>query len=273
MDAQNKNTALSYVLISITVFCIILTASLYNYLKKSRLEFNEKKALFIKENLDLKDSSSSLQEAVAKKEIEIGVFKEEKESVENQLNLAKEEKKILEKEYIEQMEEFTKENVSLENKIKEIKERPIEEQLAESIAKEENENLKKVFEAALSNLELIKEGKEPQFGPAETVLKPDTKEFQLKPEEETEMKTLLSEITAEVVSVDRKTNLIVINLGRRNNIKEGDRCAILKDEKDIAHAEIIGVRYRTSAAFVSEMRYNYNLNDIEKGDRVLISEK
>ncbi|MCQ9207515.1 MAG: hypothetical protein NG740_06530 [Omnitrophica bacterium] len=76
----------------------------------------------------------------------------------------------------------------------------------------------------------------------------------------------------EILLIDKNCNLVIIDLGRREGVKENDRLKILKDGEEIAEATIIGVRYRASAAFVDEIEHRHNIRSIQKGDEVLISE-
>ena len=76
----------------------------------------------------------------------------------------------------------------------------------------------------------------------------------------------------EILLIDKNCNLVIIDLGRREGVKEKDRLKILKDGKEIAGATIIGVRYRASAAFVDEIEHRQNIRNIQKGDEILISE-
>lgn len=65
----------------------------------------------------------------------------------------------------------------------------------------------------------------------------------------------------------------MIDLGTQDGIVKGDRCVVVKDEKVIASAEIISVRYKISAAFIDDVRYKNALTDIKEGDKVLISKE
>jgi len=74
----------------------------------------------------------------------------------------------------------------------------------------------------------------------------------------------------EVISIDKNCNLVVISLGRKDGIEKDTRCRILKNGEKIAEATIIGVRYRTSAAFVDEVQFKHHISNIEPGDQILI---
>jgi hypothetical protein len=62
MATQGKNPLVEVAVAIVCVFLIILALSSFRNSKKMELEFNEKKATLVKENLDLKDRLDSLQE-------------------------------------------------------------------------------------------------------------------------------------------------------------------------------------------------------------------
>ena len=100
---RDKNTLLLAVSISISIFLIALAASLYSHLKKTELGFNEKKAILIKENLDLKDNIASLKGTLAQKKETLALLENEQESIEQRLGLFKEERESLRGEYEEEL--------------------------------------------------------------------------------------------------------------------------------------------------------------------------
>ena len=74
-----------------------------------------------------------------------------------------------------------------------------------------------------------------------------------------------------VISVDQKYSLAVFDIGRKDGVEKGKQCAILKDDKEIAQAEVISTRYNVSAAFIYETAYGHNIRDIKEGDGVLVT--
>jgi hypothetical protein len=79
--------------------------------------------------------------------------------------------------------------------------------------------------------------------------------------------------TGKVLSVDAKDNLLVIDLGRQDDVKQGNRCIILKDEKEMASGEVISVRYNVSAVFVDDLKFNNKISNIKEGNTALIKEE
>ncbi len=60
----------------------------------------------------------------------------------------------------------------------------------------------------------------------------------------------LLEAEGKVLAVDKQNDLIVINLGSANNVKNGDKLSIYRGEDFVANAELIKVQDRISAAMV-----------------------
>ncbi|OGW74938.1 MAG: hypothetical protein A2Z72_07385 [Omnitrophica bacterium RBG_13_46_9] len=267
---QNREALFRTLLAAVTVFCIILIFAMFRHLKKAEFDFNDKKAEMIKENLDLKDNLSSLKERT-ERETKASKFLEE-------------ENKKLKQEYSYRVDVLTGENVSLVKKVKELEEKPLVERLKDALEVEQDEKVKEYLEKVLYNLVLIRSGKTVEADEPPIVTAAAGKSAtggsvasQLAPQIE-ESETVQAElqplptagINGKIVSVDRKDNLIVVDLGRRDNINEAQRCIIIKDGKEIASSKIISVRYRVSAAFVDDIRYAYSMRNINEGDEVLV---
>jgi len=60
----------------------------------------------------------------------------------------------------------------------------------------------------------------------------------------------LLEAEGKVLAVDRQNDLVVINLGSMNNLRNGDKLSIYRGDSFIASAELIKVQNRISAAMV-----------------------
>ena len=88
---QNKNT---FIVISLFILCMLAVAIslfLFQTLRKTELAFNEKKALLVKESLDLKDRLDTIEETINEK-IQIATELEKKNKLlEDQLSQLKQE--------------------------------------------------------------------------------------------------------------------------------------------------------------------------------------
>lgn len=294
---DNKDTLIRIILAVVCIFCIVLVWSSFGNLKKMELDFNEKKATLVKENLDLKDRLESLQDVVNKKTEAAAALEKEKEDINGKLVLLKEENKKLTKAYgrlnvnynamlaekeamIKQLEELKRETIALATQVTDLEKSPPIERIKEAMNKEENENVKKVLGEALRNIELIKAGKSVDLAPIVVGAKENKAAEQIPaalvnppaPVEEARPKAPSARSGA-VVSSDTKNNLIIINLGRKDKIKEGQKCAVLADDEEIASGEIISVRYDISAAYIDEFKYKNSIHDIKEGDKVAVREE
>lgn len=272
---REKNILAWTLSLSIVIFCLALIFSLLHQLKVKEFEFNERKAVLIKENLSLKESFASLEKTISQNEGAMAALEKEKESIEKNLTSFKEENEKLKIEFAEHVEILEMENTSLNQRIKELEEKPLEMHLREALYKEENKDARGFLERMLYNLELIKSGKSIELEPIVVEGKPETAPPvpEEKPQELPDMiseKIIPSGKEAEVLSVDKKYNLLVVNLGRKDNIQKGEQCIILKDDKKIATARVISTRHKVSAAFVDEIKSGYSIDDIKEGDKAII---
>ena len=268
---QDKSRLIGVVLIAVCAFSIVIAASSFRSLKKMELEFNEKKATLVKENLELKDRIDSIQQMVAQKTESAGILDKEKKIIEDQLQSLKDENEKLISSSTGQIETLKKKNAILKKRIVTLENSPIVQRIKEAIQVEDNDSVKAVLADAVNKMEMIGAGKSVSLEPIVV-----TKIRQESPSAPDKKPTgAASPATAEgktgvILSVDKKSNLIVINLGRKDDVKEGDRCKIFKKDREIAGAQIINIRYRISAAFIDDIKYKYTINDIAENQKAVI---
>lgn len=265
---QNKNILSSAILTIITIFFVTLSIFLFQNLRKLELGFNEKKALLVKENLDLKDRVESLQEMVNQKTESINSFEKEKLFFDEKLNQIKKDSKELIKSYSDKLKALVRQKSVLKGQINSIKKAPPARLIQEALGKEENISIKKLLENTLNKIELIKSGKTVELEPI--IVRKEKSQLQPPPPQEVAEK---EERQGAILSLDRENNFMVINLGRRDGIKEGDRCEILKDGEKMAEGEIMSIRYRISAVFIDYFHNQYTINDIKEGFKVAVLER
>ena len=266
----SKKALLGTILLSVTIFSIILAGSLYRYLKKVESDFKSKEAALVKENIELEDELGYMREEIMKKAATLTLLEEENENLKHKYSI--------------EFETLKEENMVLAQRIVQLEERPLIEHLRDAVNTERNRKVRKFLEKVLYNIVLVKSGKNVEMKPIVVATKDEevvpepmetgkrTTEAKMKPEpEEVERQpSFPAGKKGKILSVDRRFNLIVINLGRNDNVKEEDRCVVLKDDKVIAGARIINLRYRVSAAFVDEMESGYSIRKIKEGYEVLI---
>ena len=269
---REKTRFLMALLIAVSLFLIALVASLYGSLKKTEAQFNERKAVLIKENLDLKDSAKAVEELLNQKKESLVILEKERKNIDDKIAGFNEEKDALKKEYEEELLALKTENASLKAKMTSLRKKTLAESIDEAIEEEDNENLKKFLAKVKYNIEVIKKGGNIELEP---IIVTDIGEGAgTGPALETAPSKKISTQTAaregKVMSVDSKYSLVVFDLGRKDGVKQGGQCSILKDGKEIASAEIISTRYNVSAGFVYETAYGYAIDDIREGDGVAV---
>lgn len=77
----------------------------------------------------------------------------------------------------------------------------------------------------------------------------------------------LLEAEGKVLAVDKQNDLIVVNLGSANNLKNGDRLSIYRGDNFIANAELVKVQDRLSAAMIlpdAKQNFEVQIDDTVK---------
>mgnify|MGYP001569244608 CR=1 FL=1 len=77
----------------------------------------------------------------------------------------------------------------------------------------------------------------------------------------------LSEAEGRVLAVDKQNDLVVINLGSMNNLKNGGKLSIYRGDNFIANAELVKVQDKISAAMILPEINNKDIN-VEVNDTV-----
>ncbi len=264
---EYKNRLVEIVLIALCILFIILAWASFQHLKKMEETFNEEKAVLIKENMSLKDTLSNIETELSEKTSAIMFLERAKESLETEIKTVKEVNRKIQGKHAEELDFLREENALLSEKISELESGSLATQIEEAIAEEPNENIRRVLEEALYKINAIKSGNIIDLKPI-VVTKKDSPDIIY--EEAPSMPSVSGTTTGDVVSVNKKYNLIAFNLGRMDKVKEGDQCIVLKDDKEIASAEVISVRYKLSAALISDIKFRYSINDIREGDKILV---
>jgi len=287
---QSKNTLLDFVFITICIFSLVLVVFMFNQLKTIKSEFNEEKSVLVQEKLDLEERVESIQNIIDQKaDVHIRI-EEERKSLEEELNALKEETKRQIQIYSNELDTLRINNASLAGRITALERKPLLQSLSEAIAKEKDAKVKKILERALYRAYSVytKKGIEPEFIVAPP--KPEFIEDELEEEsaieksegegEKKEEKRITSVFgvsgtikkQGKVLFLDKTYNMVIINLGSIDDMKDGERCIILEKGKETAQGEIIGVRYRVSAVLVDGLIQNYTLADIKEGHDVVVFE-
>ncbi|MFA5256211.1 MAG: hypothetical protein WC419_05925 [Candidatus Omnitrophota bacterium] len=262
---HNKNILIGLVLLTVSVVSIVVAVSFFQALKKAELEFNQKKAVLVKDNLDLKDRLNSIQDLVTQKTEAVVEMEDQKRTLEQELSILKQEHEALIASSSKEIDLLKKRSLTLRKRISALENSSIVQALKDALDKENNENIRMVLDDSLRKIELIKEGKAVNLEPI--VVKDDNAPQSALSDQENAQKK------GEVLSLDKKSSLVVINLGRKEGVKEGDRLRIFKDADQIAGGEVISVRYRISAAVIDDIRYKSTIDDIKEGYEATLTVK
>lgn len=247
------------------VVCLLFAFSSCERTKKMDSDFNERKAILIKENLDLKDKADSLDVLLKQKLAETSTVEERIKALKGELAALKKKYEQLSSDFAQlnnkhdslvsekeslsvKIEEVRKENASLQKDLSDYKKLPVEEKIKEALGK--GSDVKVSSAVDLSKISVKKES-----GVTSSPV----------------LKQLALPLEAEVVTVDPKNNLVIIELGRKDKIKAGDKCVILRDNQEIASGEVMSVQFKVSAVFINKLSYKRVITDIEIGDRALVS--
>lgn len=268
---MDKKTMWQIALTVTFIFFMVFAFSSYKNLKKMRFEFNEKKSVLTRENLELKDRLDSIQEMVSQKMISLGILEQEKRKVEEQVAALKQENDKLMQASNEELKGIRQKNAALKKKIGELENSSVVRSIKDALEHESNENIRVVVEDTLNKIELIKTGNPVALEPI--VVTNEAGGIAGGAGDYANVSTVGGNGNGTILSVDRKNSLIVINLGAKERVKEGDRLKILKGGKAIAQAEIISVRYRLSAAVVDTILPAYSMNNIEENENILVITK
>ena len=249
-----------------TIAACVLLAGLAGFsflnLKKVEREFNSKKVLLVKENIDFKYRIEAIQEALNKKTESFDIVEKEKMLIEGKIELLKQENETLIKAYKENIVAIKKKNSILRKKISILENSSVIQRIKEAATIEGNESIKQVLEEAATKIEMIKDGKHVNLAPI--VVTNGLSSGGVFVAEGTE---------GAILSVERDHGIIVINLGKKDGISEGCRLRVFKGDVGIAGAEVVGIRYRVSAAVVNDIQPKYTISDIKENDKVLVAQQ
>ena len=249
---QTKKTLARTALFVVCVILAILASILALHVANTDSTFKNTKATLLKENLDLKNRIDSLQEMLKQKSAAYDVFEKERITIQEQLDAMKRENDKTLAAYTEQLETLKRKNLGLKKRISSLEKTPLLERVKEALKEEGNESIKKLLNDTLGRMEQAKEDKVVSLEPIVV---------------SSEVKKPAGGI---VRSLDRGNSLVVISLGRKDGLKEGDRLMVLKDDQEMALVEVINARYDMAAAFVYNVQHPYTINDIQEGYPVMI---
>ncbi|MCM8760797.1 MAG: hypothetical protein NC938_06615 [Candidatus Omnitrophica bacterium] len=251
--------------IALIIMCLLLAAvSLlsYHYANSISLDFHQKQDEFIAKLAEYKKRFDVLQITLNEKIKLLSESQEKIKELEVELKTVRKEGEKNRLELEEERRNLSAKIAALKEKLDRLENAPIEEVITEALSKETNSEVRAVIADSLARVELIRTGKAVSLEPILVTAAGAP-----------EVAAVSPNARFSIITLDRKNNLIAINGGRRDGLKEGDRLSILKDGKPAATAGVIAVRYRVASAFVNNTRQNFSFRDIKEGDEVIIAEK
>jgi len=266
---KGKNTLLLMILVLASIASMVFVYFLYQHSQKIESEFNEEKAGLIQERLDLEDRIESIQEIIDQKTETLAVLEKQKKTIENELGVLKEETKRQIEAYSEELEILKAENATLDKRLAALEKKPLLQRMKESLQKERDEDVKEILKKALANIDLVHSGGSIELEPI--VVGSKTKQQVSESVPFFQPKETVKNV-GKIHSFDKTYKLVVINLGRRDQIRGSERCLILKEGKEIAKGEVISIRYRISAVFIDEITEGYTFDNMDETCEVLVLE-
>ena len=261
MDVMhNKKSLLTTIPISVSIFCVIFAVSMFAHLKSVEERLKQEKKTLIEQNIELKNQYDSARAALTVKTDALENLEAERNAVAEEIARIKRQAADSASRTTEELELLRKENRSLRDELALVKKLSVTQVMREAVAGEDNETVRRIIEDALRKIEMAREGKSVTLEPIVVT------------ESGASYEVVSPAAPGKILSVDTKSNLIAIDLGRGDDLREGQRCYIMKDGEEIGSAEIIRVRSKISAAFVDEMNYKYTVRDIRVGDRVSVQQ-
>ena len=257
------------ILVLASAASMIFVYFLYQHSQKMESEFNEQKASLIQERLDLEDRIESIQEIIDQKTETLAVLEKQKKTVEDELGVLKEETKRQIEAYSEELELLKAENATLDKRLAELEKKPLLQRMKESLQKESDEDVKEILKKALANIDLVHSGGSIELEPI--VVGSGTKQQVSASALSFQPKETVKGV-GKIHSLDKTYKLIVIDLGRRNQIRGSEQCLVIKEGKEIAKGEVISIRYRISAVFIDEITEGYTFDNIDEMCEVLVLE-
>ncbi len=257
----NDKPFIMKVLIIACAFMLILLFSVFNHTKSVETKYKRERSEFIKEKMSLKDELDSLKSELKMNGEKIDSLKADKASISEELAQVK--KSIVELETATSLEKesLIKSNEQLKKSGGAFQGYTTAQIIKEVSARETNENIKKFLADVALKLDMIMEGKVVALEPI-VVTETENREAN-KEADKIEAKQ------GEIISFDKKTGLIVINIGREDNVREGQKLTIYNNQDAICTASVIRLRYQISAAVIETYRVKHSISDVREGLRVV----
>ncbi len=261
-DKPVDSTSLTKILIvvcAVCVFCALAAIIMFSHIKGSERAFGDKNAALVRERTELKIQFDSLSEDFDKNKFYTDNLEKEKKSIEDAFARVEKEYNELKGQNAKKLYLLKHENMVIRKKIEAFQKISAVELIKQIVSRESDRNIKNILSDTLAKMEAAKNGRYIPLDPI--VLAAPTAD---KPE------TPYGSKQGKIVSVDKKNCLIVVNMGRAQEVEDGRRCRIVDDHGEIAAGTIIRARHKISAAFIDTFSPRRTIEDVKEDARVVI---
>ncbi|GEM_PF-1444931 len=268
---KNINNILIYALILISLVLSVALLLSFQSSKKLEYEFNEKKALLMKENIDMKEKLNVIERQIADKAESINALEREKDKYEEDLNGLRKDFQLKMKSLVSQLDNLGRHKRALKKKIAVLGKTSLSDQLASAASRADNADIKKVLERSLRLIDQIREGKsvdlDSMMAANETALQevPGYEPNTMKRDYTVADAQKNTERKGRILKFDPANNYIIINLGSENGVEKGERCKIFKDGQEVGSGEVMSVRFRISAVFIDTIAFKHTMDEVREG--------
>jgi hypothetical protein len=250
---QNKPISTKLVVIILSLALISLGLLSVVYVKKLKKDFITMRTALLKDNQFLRNQAELLQDSVNQKNEAISQLEAQKKAAEEEANSLKDASEKIRIEYSGKIDNLEKKKSALRKRIFMLEKAPLADRIKAAMQGETDKKIVNVLQDTLDKLDAVKSGKAVTLEPIE-VAQADKKGV--------------------VLSVDPKNVLIVVSIGSKDGLMEGDRCKIFsKEGKEVATAEVISSRYTMSACFVDDINYGFNIKSLKQGYSVIMADR
>lgn len=245
----NKSAIGRLMVIVLILGLILLGLASFVYIKKLKKDFRTVTTALLRDNQGLKSRVELLQGTVKDKTDAIETLEKEKKAGEEEIGALKEENAKMG----EEVDALTKKKEALRKRIYMLEKAPLAERIKAAMRSETDKRIVNILNDTLDKIELVKSGKSVTLEPIEVSA---------------------AEKRGIILSVDRRNDLVVVNIGTKNGLMEGDRVKLYsRDGKEMASSEVISARYAISACFVDDFNYGFSIRNIKEGCRAAVIEK
>ncbi|MFA6635881.1 MAG: hypothetical protein WCV56_02045 [Candidatus Omnitrophota bacterium] len=261
---RSRNKIKTVALVTVSLVCIVAVAVTLRNMRRLELEFNRKRAVLVRENLDLKDRIDSTEKDLALRTEDLNALERELDLTNDRMEEIERTSSETISSFSQEVEELRERKTALEEELSSLRDMTVIQHLEHSAEKEENPGVKALLQRTIEIIGMIMDGESVSLAPVMVTAPSPGQDGQ-------DLITFPGEARGLVLSTDHRNNLIVTNLGRKDGVEENSTCVVTRDNgEELARGYVISVRYRVSAVFIDEVKVGRTIKDISESDKVII---